>query len=504
LVVLPVVVGVQWLLGRYNYFAQPIYFAIFLIVGVLAGIVLSSIIDQGKDSRQQVAAALHFTLWFSALISTLSALMQWLGWDTYLQPFVFPMNDLSAQARPMGNIAQPNLLSTLCCLGIVSTGWLGVKKKLTLKIVGISVLFLSFGIGLTASRMGLLFVPLLVGGSALAMKTLKESTSLRWFWLGAPLLIVFFHMTLPLVAPMLAEPGMMNQVRGLSLTSDKARLELINISINAISRNIGLGHGVGTFIEHMPFVASEQNLIGAGVGHHSHNLFLQLAFDFGVPCTLVLIVSLLVYIFRNNLYKNIDITALSAYLLIGILLIHSQLEFPLWYLHFWVVFVWAIVLLDRIGAVLIWVERFRFLLVYTLFLIFFAGIAVYVDYSESRRRYQAVFESATYQSDHAGVIRSYSLFKEQDEFIDHMFGVLTLPVTEDDLNQRRRAVQRSPAPAALIRLSVVEILAGHPDQARHHLKILRVTAPESAHLIQPHLKSACEAFRRREMCNFVE
>ena len=63
---------------------------------------------------------------------------------------------------------------------------------------------------------------------------------------------------------------------------------------------------------------------------HSHNLLLQLAFAFGVPITLAVSFLLLRVLWRARGYATTP-GGFLAFAVIGCILVHSQVEFPLWY-----------------------------------------------------------------------------------------------------------------------------------------------------------------------------
>lgn len=499
---LMLIILLQWMSGRFAYPEHAVFGLLFLLTGVLTATIVSSLKGTDSESNERAALFLHSFLMASAVLSACTALAQWLGWDRFLSPFVFPMEAVAQRGRPTGNIAQPNLLATLCGLGMVSVGWLGLQKKLPAWGASSSALFLAFAIGLTGSRTALLFVPCLM--LALVWYLLQSETAQRRHWLGVllPLAIVVAHFAVPFLSPLLGSTLISTEVRGLNLSSD-SRMQLWSIGLHSVTNTPWLGHGVGTFIEYMGFSAADLGLKDTGVAHHTHNLFLQLVLDFGWPGMVSVLLISTIYVWKKKLLVSPSLTRISAWSVIAVLLVHSQLEFPLWYLHFWLVFVWAMVLVDVEGIPIPAERIVRAALLGVVVLGLSFGTWLYRDYWETHRRVQALFSPVQQvPSEVQGDIRAWSLFTSSDEYVYHMLGALPLPLDARDLELRRRTTERQPAPAALIRLAVIEVLAGQPDRAKRYLDVLKATEPTYVGLIRPEFDAACQAFQTKSVCDF--
>src|SRR5690606_31370645 len=88
----------------------------------------------------------------ASIISVWLQLRQWLLLDGSIW-----VADLPPNGRPFANIAQPNLLSTLLIIGLLSILYLYENKRIQNFTAGLSTLFLLFGIALTFSRTAWLF-----------------------------------------------------------------------------------------------------------------------------------------------------------------------------------------------------------------------------------------------------------------------------------------------------------------------------------------------------------
>jgi O-antigen ligase len=84
---------------------------------------------------------------------------------------------------------------------------------------------------------------------------------------------------------------------------------------------------------------------------HAHNLFVHLAVELGLPATLLLallMVASLLSAWRASFRTNPATTAAgrAAFVMVLVILLHSQLEFPLWQMHFLLptAFLWGVAL----------------------------------------------------------------------------------------------------------------------------------------------------------------
>lgn len=67
---------------------------------------------------------------------------------------------------------------------------------------------------------------------------------------------------------------------------------------------------------------------------NAHNSVLHLAVELGIPAALLIVVPVGVFIVRRKPWRESDPRLQAAWLVLGALLLHSMVEYPLWYMNF--------------------------------------------------------------------------------------------------------------------------------------------------------------------------
>lgn len=282
-------------------------------------------------------------------IAALSALV---GIAQYLR---LPISDLvvspiSQVGASYGNLRQPNLFSLLCILGLVP---LIVLRRYTVPILGLtngftSVLFLMLLIGtvLSTSRTGTLLVGMIF---VWGLVETWRSGKLHWMpLLALPLYFLFRYIAVQLdlegFLPFygVQRPGLVDS----ALTGDHWRQTIWLKSWALIQSHPVWGVGYGNiafamFTETLP-------LSRAAVTEHAHNIFLQLAVELGLPTAAAWTLALATLVLRSTqALKTLEGRALAVFLFA--ILIHSLLEYPLWYAYFLLPFAFVIGVFAQIG-----------------------------------------------------------------------------------------------------------------------------------------------------------
>lgn len=238
--------------------------------------------------------------------------------------------------RAIGNMRQPNQLSTLLVWGAAAAVWLGLRQAWPRALLAAVVAALVFGIALTASRTGTVGIGLLLAWGLLDRRL---PGWLRLLLLG----------TLPLYA--LSWWGLENwlSAHGVAYYGEDQIKKTLHgdpsssrgkIWANAwamIQAQPWFGTGVGAF----NFVWSMTPFPQRPVAFfdHSHNIALQLAAEYGLPLAGLILLGLLAAVamgFRGWVSPS-DRQAWTARSLLFMLVaagLHSLLEYPLWYTYF--------------------------------------------------------------------------------------------------------------------------------------------------------------------------
>ena len=311
----------QWAAGQIRFVSDAV-----LAAGYLAGFGLS-IAAGGTLAREKqvdVTGLVLSALGAAAIVCVGIGLKQWVDQGTGV--FI----DLTGPgSRIYGNFGQPNHLSTALAIGACAVLLGHSRGKLGSPVTGLALAFLAWGIVMTQSRTGWLFVTLLaVGVLALRRRasltitplTVIASASLfalaAWSW--APL-----NDLLLLTTQTTAESR---------LASGSLRLMHWQVISDAIMQKPWFGYG-WTQVVLAQKAAAASHPATHEMLTSSHNIVLDLLAWNGIPLGLFFI-ACLVWWFVRQLRHCVDADRAFALAAIGAVLLHAMLEYPLEYAYF--------------------------------------------------------------------------------------------------------------------------------------------------------------------------
>lgn len=239
--------------------------------------------------------------------------------------------------RAVGNLRQPNHLSTLLLWAAVSAWWLGESRALPRALATALYALMLAGVVMTASRTGMVGVLLLALWGLLDRRTRGVE---RWSLVAAPLVYGLVWWGLSAWAH---ASGHVFGAEG-RVTADgdlsSSRFAIWSNTLALIDKYPWTGVGFGRF----NFAWSLTPFPGRPVAFfdHTHNLPLQLAVELGLPLAALMIVLLgwaLIAAWHASLRRVGEDEALghgarAAFVMLLLVALHSQLEYPLWYAHF--------------------------------------------------------------------------------------------------------------------------------------------------------------------------
>jgi hypothetical protein len=276
--------------------------------------------------RRDDRGLIDLLLWaiiVASVTSVLIQIVQLLRLD-YLSEWILR----SPPSRQYANLAQPNHLSSLLMLGVVGLLWFVVRKKINIYIGLVIALFLMFGVALTESRTAWLVLVFLLG---LVIWRRKVFTDNKPIYVVVSLAILFALIVLKLDD--LYQALGFDQSGGQSRSVAKdPRWQAWSIFLKAAMLHplVGYGFGQNAIAQ---FAVLESNLVLGGSYLQSHNLFLDFILWVGLPAGIVfslfLLKSMLIEIFQINSVERLALVSL-----IGVLGLHSMLEYPLHYAYF--------------------------------------------------------------------------------------------------------------------------------------------------------------------------
>jgi O-antigen ligase len=302
-----------------------------------AGLVLTALLAvgvggamAGEGRFDEVFAALCIGLLVAGLASAAIGLIQ------VFAPQWADGTWIAASANPgvaIGNLRQPNHLSTLLLWSIVAAVWLGESGRLRRAWAWAAALLMLFVVVLTASRTGLAGALLLAlwgvldrrlaGRTRLLLIALPALYGL--FWLGMSAWSHLAHQAF-------AGEAKLSGARAAGDSRWKIYADTL-----ALIRTVpwtGVGFGEFNFAWSLtPFPNRHTAFFD-----HTHNLPLQLAVELGLPLATLICALLLYAMWRAWVLARRETghapPARAANVIVWMAALHSLLEYPLWYAYF--------------------------------------------------------------------------------------------------------------------------------------------------------------------------
>jgi O-antigen ligase len=246
----------------------------------------------------------------------------------------------SVPGRAVGNLRQPNHLSTLLLWSAVAVVPLletVALHRYAVARVALGVLFalMLFGVVLSGSRTGLLGVAGLV---AWGLFDRRLSHASRGLLLASPLFCLVGWMLLGALSSLLSTGALGASTRlGESQDYSSGRWSIWRDTLVLIAQNPWFGVGFGEF--NLAWTLTPSVDRNPQFFDHTHNLPLHLAVELGIPLAL-LVLGLLAWglwqAFDRS--RHIDgsegVARRAALVMVLLMVLHSQLEYPLWYAYF--------------------------------------------------------------------------------------------------------------------------------------------------------------------------
>jgi O-antigen ligase len=243
--------------------------------------------------------------------------------------------------RAVGNLRQPNHLSSLLTWAAIASVGLAAAGRLRHRHAGVLVALFVFGIVLTASRTGLVSVLLLALWGA-ADRRLAWPTRALLFATPLVYVLAWFGMAQWAALASQAFGGSARLATDGDLSS--SRFAIWSNTLELIRREPWLGVGFGEF--NLAWTLTPFPKRPTAYFDHTHNLPLQLAVELGLPLALAITALLLWALVQGHRSAGrtpgpagaAQRTAMLMVLTIGL---HSLLEYPLWYSYFLLPAAWA-------------------------------------------------------------------------------------------------------------------------------------------------------------------
>ncbi|MBA1259375.1 PglL family O-oligosaccharyltransferase [Pseudomonas oryzihabitans] len=257
----------------------------------------------------------------ASVISTLIALMQWLRVDHGSWIVTMPPN-----SRPFGNMAQPNNLSTLLCIGLSGIYFLHERKIAGTHIFATLSTIIIIGIALTQSRTAAVSLFLMAALWAYKKEALNTAIKKRHIALFA-----LFFLGLTLAIPKVSTVLLLNSSSLAERAASLERLDIYRQFSIAIWDGPVFGYGINQIAEAQLLTAKKYST--PIQVEYTHNLVLDLMTWFGLIPGLTITLILFFCLFKN-LYRSNSTEKIFPLLAATPIVTHSLLEYPHAYAFF--------------------------------------------------------------------------------------------------------------------------------------------------------------------------
>jgi O-antigen ligase len=319
----------QFVLGRVSYFDQILLLALYLLWAALL-MMLGQCLREELGLPALVTALASFLL-VGAELNALAGILQHYRWHTFLDAVV----TVKISVAVYGNVAQPNHFANYITLGLISLGLLHMRSLLRVRYVALLAMPLLFVLVLSGSRSVWLYLLLMAGMAWLWQRSDKSCLPLLRYTL---LLLLGFGLMHGVVQiPWLeGAAGSITTMRRLfgDGTGGSIRLYLWREGWQIFTQFPLLGAGFGQFAwQHFQLGPVLQNTSIVGLYNNAHSLVLQIAAEMGLAGLLILLGMLAMWLIQCGRSQR-TVYHWWGYALLGVLAIHSLLEYPLWYAYF--------------------------------------------------------------------------------------------------------------------------------------------------------------------------
>jgi O-antigen ligase len=288
-------------------------------------------------------------LWYGATIYAIASLLRYYGVLQLLLPSMQPSGE-----RMGGMWTQANLNSMTLWLGLLAAVFCCSWQQKRWQLVG-SVLLFGWGIACSASRVSWLFAAglmLWVALASLPPLRMTETLAKRKLLAAAVVAVVSMLFLVPLVnAPLsqwLTEEGVVDrsdahslversEVRDKYRASEWQKLASAAPDMSVKELLVGVGPGRYTFFSTENDNRIPVEALDNGMWGNAHNIFLMVFVEAGLV-GLAALLAIFGSIGWQILKRPVDNNRLFLAGAIGLLLIHSNVEFPLWYAWFLMLF----------------------------------------------------------------------------------------------------------------------------------------------------------------------
>lgn len=279
----------------------------------------------------EIARGLQAGFLFAAAASAVIGLAQYFGVSLHLAPWF----NTAQAGEAYANLRQPNQYATLCWIGaaVLLFGPSPWPRRVSVPLL----VLLAAGSAASVSRTGLLQGLVLTVLAALWTGPRRRER----LWLCAVTALAYFAATLLLPMLLDAATGAMpartlwGRLGGGNPCS--SRIVLWSNVLQLVAQKPLAGWGWGE-LDYAHFATLYDGARFCDILDNAHNLPLHLAVELGVPAALAVCLGGIAWMVRRRPWREDEPVRQLAWALLALVLLHSLLEYPLWYGPFQIAF----------------------------------------------------------------------------------------------------------------------------------------------------------------------
>ena len=263
----------------------------------------------------------------AAILSSGIGLLQYFGAAELFSPWI----NTTAPGEAFANLRQRNQFASLTNIGLVALVWQAGRGRISGGwLIGAAAL-LAVGNAASSSRTGLLQL-LMMMALMVWWGGLKQPLTRKVLWVAA-LAYAGASIALPLMIGLeFGGSGILGRINdGGAACSSRLILWRNVLDLIAIKPWFGWGWGGLDYAHFVTLYPGGPDARFCEILDNAHNLPLHLAVELGIPAALVVCGLAAWLILRAKPWREQDATRQLAWGVIAVILLHSLLEYPLWY-----------------------------------------------------------------------------------------------------------------------------------------------------------------------------
>ena len=314
------------------------------VVTLLCMAALLALLGLGLISRRDLGRACAQGWLLAALLSSLMGLVQYYGFSGALAPWV----NVTGLGEAFANLRQRNQFATLTSMGLAALLWWqvqaagesesgpGVARDTRPFYWCCMAALLALGNASSSSRTGMVQLALLALLVAVWWKgspAASQQVAARWVWRLLLLAFLVYGLALLALPRLLAgTPVSLDMLTRLTVGDSACggRATLWGNVLYLIAQKPWSGWGWGE-LGYAHYVTLYPRVRFCDLLDNAHNLPLHVAVELGIPAALLLCGALLWLALRGKPWRQTDPAKRVAWAVLALILLHSLLEYPLWY-----------------------------------------------------------------------------------------------------------------------------------------------------------------------------